>query len=112
MRKIVRKIALDPETFTPVLKIMLNDNGNVIELFSGDAPIYKYTAEEREQIIAINRALVDCDMPEMTEEEADWSVGMHLKNIPEPTTEELERLAGYRVEKTIVYLDKAVTDEL
>jgi len=112
MRKLVAMTTVDKKTFQPILKIRMNDSGVSSELFTGKMEVHKYTAEETAKINMFNKALLDNDMPLMSDEEADWSVGMHLKNIPEPTIEELQHLAGYRVEKKIIYLDKELSNEL
>ena len=112
MRKLTTVVGMNELTFQPILKILMRDNSVTTELYSGELKTSKYTAEEKAKIDMINKALSDNNLPLMTDEEQDWAVGMHLKNIPDPTTEELERLAGYKVEKKIVYLDKDASNEL
>jgi hypothetical protein len=105
MRKIVSTIRFDEATFQPILTIKMNNDGVSSELFSGKLEVGKYTAEETAKINLYNKALIDNDLPLMTVEEEEWALGKHLKK-PDPTTEELERLAGFKVEKKIIYLDK------
>ena len=105
MRKLVSVIGFDEATFQPTLTIKMNNDGVSSELFAGKLEVGNYTAEETAKINLYNKALIDNDLPLMTVEEEEWAVGKHLKK-PDPTTEELERLAGYKVEKKITYLDK------
>lgn len=105
MRKLRVYTQMDPNTFEPVLKVTSSENGVGTLLFEGKLKPGRYSAADQAKIDMFDKALVDNGLPTMTQEEADWSVGKHLENEPVATEEEIQRLAGFRVEKKIIKLD-------
>jgi hypothetical protein len=103
MRKLRVYTEMDPNTFEPVVKITSSDDGVGTLLFEGKLNPGRYTAAEQAKIDMFDKALRDNGLPIMTQEEADWSIGK--PSLPEPSEEEIQRLAGFRVEKKIIKLD-------
>ena len=109
MRKITEYINFDKTTFGETLDIWMLEDGVKTLLSTIKLEKPKYTPAQLLTINRFNKALADNDLPVMTEEEADWAVGMYLTPTDKDvntTEEELQRLAGYKVEKKITYLDK------
>jgi hypothetical protein len=108
MRKITEYINFDKSTFgETLLDIWMLEGGAKTLLSSCTLETHKFTPAQLLTINRFNKALIDNDLPVMTEEEANWAVGKHLISRDVNTTEEeLQRLAGYKVEKKITYLDQ------
>lgn len=112
MRKIKYALALNPDTFTPkeICKIRF-ENGDQVTVFERDLQEEKFlylgkqfTVEELQKINSINRGLDDMGMVPMTLEEVDFM--LNWNKIPEvKSADELQRLSGFVVEKTVKYLD-------
>lgn len=112
MRKIKYALMLNPDTFTPkaVCKVRF-DTGEQVTLFEKDLEEAQYsylgktfTVDEIQKIEAVNTGLEEKGMLPMTLEEADFM--LNWNKIPDVNnTDEMQRLAGFKVEKVITYLD-------
>ena len=111
MRKVLYTIGIDKETFTPFLLIKLRDeDGTVTELFKEEfvAKDTKYTAEQQAKINQVNTLLGINGKSPMTEEECDWMLDPNAYKAymdAEIQEDELQRLAGFKVERKITYFD-------
>lgn len=106
MRKIYYASERDAATFEPKLKIFVKEeNGEKIQL-EIKLPETKYTAEQRETIAQVNAAFDEHSMQNMTEEEIEYMLKLLPggEEPPDPTDEELQYLAGFKVEKKIIYI--------
>ena len=103
---------LDPNTFEPSEGCKIrNDDGTVFTVFN--RPLEKddleyqgkrFKPDELLQIKKINQGLATNGMESMTLEEVEFM--LHWNSMPDPKTpDELQRLSGFVVEKTIKYLD-------
>lgn len=115
MRKIVLITYLDPESFMPKISIkQKNEDGEIVELYSATLQSKsksKYTKEEMEKIDMVNSVLNEKGMDELTEEEIEYlldpaDMKKRLEEIEENmgNPENLQKLAGFRIEKKIVPL--------
>ena len=112
MRKINYSIECDPETFNlrADCKVRLED-GNVFTLFTrtvdDDEFMYKgsrFRIDEIQKIKEVNFFLGQQNLTPLTLEEAKFM--LNWNSVPDPkTTDELQRLSGFVVEKNIKYLD-------
>lgn len=108
MRKFIYTMEMDKTTFDLVATIRERDeNGVVSTLSTAVVKRPKYTPEQQIKIDAVNAALTAKNDAELTEEEIEFlldpmrsSISLHLGAA------DLQRLAGFTVEKKIVYLDK------
>ena len=115
MRKIIYNKHVNPTTFMPIMQIFLKDvDGNIITLC--DEPLKpmaakesKYSPEELVKINICNEYLAKNGHELMSEEEISYMLdptGLSKVDDTVKTIEDLQKLAGFKVEKTIVYLDK------
>jgi len=112
MRKIVYSIEFDKENFSSFLNIKMKDkDGKVSVLFREEMsrkPDSKYTPEQQAKINQVNQILsMNGDSP-MTEEECDYMLdpnGYKAYMESKLAEEELQRLAGFKVEKKITYFN-------
>lgn len=114
MRKIKYVLKADPKTFAPsVLCIAKLENGENITIIDKPLamPKYEYLGkcfkkDELEIITIINTRLSDLCMFPMTLEEAEYV--FNWNKIPEisdaATIENIQKLSGFVVEKTIKYV--------
>ena len=120
MRKIIYNKHVNSTTFMPTMQILLKDvDGNITTLC--DEPLVfkpvetKYSPEELVKINICNEQLEKNGHELMTEEEISYMLDptglSKLKDTVE-TIEDLQKLAGFKVEKTIVYLDKKVENDI
>lgn len=114
MRKVANVIKYHPKTYEAVIEIsMLAEDGSITELAKiphtrDTVTLEKYTAADCRNIDQCNAALVQHELPVMSEEENDWMLdptGLRWKPVIKTSPEEFERLAGFTVEKTIKYHD-------
>ena len=112
MRKVTYTIEFNNETFVPHLVIkMLNEDGQVTELFREEITAQlnsKYTPEQQAKINQVNNVMLATGNGVLTEEECDWmldpnSFRAHMEEKLDD--EQLQRLAGFKVEKKITYFD-------
>jgi hypothetical protein len=103
MRKFRKQVVADQKTFEPILHIYLTENGKGRKIFSGPLMVGRYTAEQQATINVINKVLTDQDLPIMSQEEADFAAEIHptQKLREDPSEEELQQLAGFKVTKTV-----------
>lgn len=112
MRKIINDVVLDPKNFQPIERVIVKENGQVSLLHKNvykETPLDKYTAAQRERIIKVNAVLEKNGMSSMTDEEIDYMldpIGNKLGGFGN-TPEELQFLAGFKVEKRIVPIDSS-----
>jgi hypothetical protein len=116
MRKIILIKELDIESFQPKITLkQKNNDGSIITLFSSTLellPTPKYTKEQVEKINFCNTILANKGMNLLTNEEIEYMLdpsGME-KRLGElekemQDTENLQKLAGFKVEKKIIPLD-------
>lgn len=114
MRKIILKRAIDPNSFKSIVELLeKHDDGSVKSLHRKEfKPVKeKYTKEEKEQIQICNSILKEENLPELTEEEIDYMLDPYglkkrSKNLDKQMDdlENLQRLAGFKVEKKIISL--------
>lgn len=119
MRKIIYNKHVNPTTFMPTMQILLKDvDGNIVTLC--DEPLVykpaetKYSPEELQKINICNEYLAKNGHELMTEEEISYMLdptGLSKVDDTVKTIEDLQKLAGFKVEKTIVYLDKKVEND-
>lgn len=110
MRKILLITEVDPISFLPRREVKMKDeNGNISILSSHSIELFsKYTTEQLQQIEICNAALRETGHAEMTEQEIEYMldpIGTSALAAKITSTAELQQLAGFKVEKTIVYLD-------
>lgn len=116
MRKIIVVKELDPTTFLPNITIkQKHDDGSVSELYSATLewqPEPKYTKEQLEKIDSCNTVLAEKGMDLLTEEEIEYMLdpegfGKRLTDLEKEMKDpkNLQKLAGFRVEKKIIPLD-------
>lgn len=119
MRKIICHTVMNPKSFQPETKVLQQtDGGEVITLFHAAteaAPknkLSKYTLAEQNRIRFCNKVLADKGQDELTEEEIEFMLdpGYGQKRISAldkemEDPEVLQRLAGFKVEKTIKLID-------
>ena len=105
------------KTFMSELVIKMRDeDGTVTELFREDlAKDYdsKYTPEQQAKINQVNGLLEMNGGHPMTEEECDWMLDPNACKAymdAELEEEELQRLAGFKVEKKITYFNDTHED--
>lgn len=112
MRKIVYSMMLDVETFEPKVGCKVRtEDGTVItvidRMLEKDEYLYlgkQFKPDELQKIKTVNQGLQLNGMDPMTLEEVDFM--LHWNEFPDPKTpDELQRLSGFVVEKTIKYLD-------
>ena len=106
MRKILYTLAIDNKTFEPLTVIrMREEDGTIVELLNEGFHSGKYTPEQRAKIDQVNALLTAKDHPPLTEEECDWMLvpTSHKTQTTDPAEDELQRLAGFKVEKKITY---------
>lgn len=112
MRKIKYAVSINPTSFQPIAKCKVKfDTGEMVTLFERELEAVRYeylgknfSEEEFGKITAINTALEEKGMIPMTLEEADYM--LNWNKIPEvKDPDEIQRLAGFKVEKVITYLD-------
>lgn len=105
MRKIVMNNELDPETFqpkAPELKIRFED-GTIASLKVSTLTPENFiglSMAEYALVLQCNSILNNAGMPSMTDEEALYFVGKTPQQ-KDPTVEDLTKLSGYTIEKTI-----------
>lgn len=112
MRKIIYAIGFDEKSFTPFLTIkMRGEDGKVSILFREEMSKQvdnKYTPEQQAKINQVNQLLGMNGEPPMTEEECDYMFdpqGAKTYMETDLDEEELQRLAGFKVEKKITYFN-------
>ena len=109
MRKILYTLAIDNKTFEPLTVIrMREEDGTVVELYRdtfNSTIDGKYTPEQRAKIDQTNALLLAKGYLPLTDEEADWMLvpTSHKTQTTDPAEDELQRLAGFKVEKKITY---------
>lgn len=108
----MRKITLNPRIgnqFTLDVErdwIVVKYPDNDIQEFSGQKKVfksYRYTAEQLKAIVEVNSVLAENAQPVMTDDEIEhllYPFGKESKIDPE----DLQTLAGFKVEKTITML--------
>lgn len=110
MRKICLQTVLNASTFAPTSILVIKNEDGTKTVFKkvhefDNGPLSKYTAEQRMEITKINYLLKENNQPEMTPEEMDWAIegpfGHWNKRASETTEEDLQALAGFKVEKSI-----------
>lgn len=115
MRKILIQRTVDIESFIPSIQVIMKDeNGKNSIISSVSYKRTKYTAEQQNNIDFCNNALREKGLAEMTEQEIEYMLdpmGFSAIEAKITTTEELQQLAGFKVEKTIVYLGQHSKDE-
>jgi len=110
----MRKITLNPSfgLNTPLAyadfknnSIVVREAGEIKEFKAERTNIfnYRYTAEQLQAISEVNNVLEENSQPLMTEEEIEFLLYPFGKE-KKLTAEELQHLAGFRVEKTIIPL--------
>lgn len=114
MRRFLGNVMIDPESFDPFYYLVEKDeSGKIIRKFKEvytSRPKPKYTAEEQDQINRCNDVLIKNQLPVLTEEEEEFlirpfvNVNNRLDALEKKaeTTEGLQELAGFRVEKKII----------
>jgi hypothetical protein len=111
MRKISGKIGYD---HNPIIEIKFLENDKITEVgrfeykYPEQRPTPRYTEKEQYHIDIINTKLVENGHPEMTVEETDFYIdptGSRWVNIPELTVDNIQRLSGFEVKKTIIPVD-------
>jgi hypothetical protein len=119
MRKIRIQDEINFKTFLPTTKISVIQEGKfepevIFEKAHEHKPkmIYRnkeYSFEDYQKIELCNQALINKEYDIMTIEEADemlWlSNKAYTKKYEDADTDELQRLAGFKVEKKIITLD-------
>lgn len=110
MRKIIYRHVLNHRTFQPILTINLKtEDGNVTELLKAELEITsRYSEEELRKINLCNKLLIEKGMPTMTDDEINYMLDpMGLKTLNDENIKdyELQRLAGFKIEKTITYFN-------
>jgi len=113
MRKFLETIAVDTSGFDPYLIITMKDESgsNTVLLKTKMEPDNsvksKYSLTEQKRIDRINQLLMERGFATMTEPESDFLIdpnGLRWNKI-DTNTEDLQRLAGFTVEKKITYYD-------
>lgn len=113
MRQFFKSETVDPKTFdTRVYLAMKKDGGPITVLLNKLRPIEdlrKYTREQQAVFRMFNEKLVDIGEPEMTDDEKDFffKLGKYDPNNIVKEPEDLQKLAGFKVEKKIIYTDAA-----
>lgn len=113
IRKFFKSETLDPKTFDIRVHLsMKKDDGTVTVLLNKLKPIEdlsKYTREQQAVFKMFNEKLVDIGEPEMTDDEKDFcfKLGKYDPNSIVKEPEDLQALAGFKVEKKIIYTDAA-----
>lgn len=118
MRKIIYNKHVDPTTFLPTMQIILKDkDGNITTLCNEPMEWVqsKYSPEELKKINLCNEHLAKNGHELMTDEEISYMLdptGISKLADTVKTKEDLQKLAGFKVEKTIVYIDKKVENDI
>ena len=84
--------------------IVVKYDDNNIQEFSGQKKVfnsYRHTAEQLKAIVEVNSVLAENGQPVMTDDETDYLLYPFGKET-KVATEDLQALAGFRVEKTVV----------
>lgn len=105
MRKIAKIFELDEITFdSKYVYKMLDLDGSIITLATEPSKEHNnYTAEQKLEIIRVNEMLKEKDKLPLTESEIEWMFkGSPKTDITE--VEQLQKLAGFAVEKKITYV--------
>ena len=109
MSKMTRRITLNPRignqsTFDFNHDWIVVKEGDNIKEFKGERKVFnshRYTAEQLKAVVEVNDVLRQNGQPEMNEEEVEHLLYPFGKETKLDTTD-LQHLAGFRVEKTIV----------
>lgn len=107
MRKIRLHTTVNADTFAPISMIVIKNEDGTKTVFKKEREfeprMLKYTDEQIATIKSINLLLKENNQAEMTPEEMDWAAdpGAYIKRTNEMTEEELQALAGFKVEKII-----------
>jgi len=104
MRKIKTTIVLDPISFEMRMQVLVRDENDNKVKFETTLRERKYTAAQRELIALVNGILTENEQDFLTEEEIEFL--LRPISTEEPTEEEIQALAGFKVEKKIIYTDK------
>lgn len=114
MRKFRKDQYLNTDTFQPAARVIMKaEDGSTTVLFDAVLELAKdsnpkYTAQDREDIKLVNGILISKNMDIMTEEE-EFSLidptGVRFGPYKDVKPEDLQRLAGFEVQKTIKYYD-------
>ena len=108
MRKIWVDIALNPDTFEPVQRVVVREDNQLLFVHKEpyvETPLSKYTHAQRAQIILANDALKKNGMEEITEEEIQYLIHPFGADL-DITAEELQYLAGFKMVRVAVSIDK------
>lgn len=113
MRKFYIAPSYEENTFRPMAEVRYIDEDGKSKLLDRSVlePVeFKYlgkefTEQDIKKINQINALLEKSNMPLMTLEEAEWLCFDPIKKDKNTQPEEIQRLAGFKVEKTITYLD-------
>jgi hypothetical protein len=108
MRKIIAHKSLNPDTFAPIVTVVVKNSDGSKNVYKQtfDAqkdPMDKYTEEQRRTLNGINYVLEENDQPIMTLEEMDWAADPYGVGAREKATteEELQALSGFTIKKIV-----------
>ena len=122
MRKIIVSTGIDTNSFQPMVSVFeVTGPGQkevYLEEYVKQTPSSKYTPEEQAKIDLCNRALSEKGKDPLTEEEIEYMLdpgGLakrveHINNEMQDH-ENLQKLAGFRVEKRIVPVENGDKNE-
>lgn len=118
MRKVLYTMGFNDKTFVPYVVIKMRDeDGVVTELFKEDVTVdhnNKYTPEQQAKINQVNGLLSMNGEHPMTEEECDWMLDPNAYKAymeEKLEDEQLQRLAGFKVEKKITYFNDVAHED-
>jgi len=103
MRKINTTKVLNPSSYEPAIAIyVINEDGSKEQFLANDHQ--QYTPAQMHLINRINTTFTKNGKPVLSEEEINYL--LRSDELVEPNEEELQKLAGFTVEKKIIYNDK------
>jgi len=103
MRKINTEVVLHPDTFNPVFRVFVVNEDGSKEKFAHEL-VEKYTPEQSVMIGRVNATFIKNGQDMLTEDEINYLI--RKPEVDEPTEQDLQKLAGFTVEKKIIYDNK------
>jgi hypothetical protein len=100
MRKIHTGAILDTETWLPRIQVIVLNEDGTKEIFTNTYD-EKYPPEQAAIINRINNAFTKHNQLLLTDEEIEYL--FRETKVVEPSEEDLQKLAGFTVEKKIIY---------
>jgi hypothetical protein len=100
MRKINIGGVLDPLTFAVTVQIRVRNEDSTISKLT--TIVDKYPTEHQDIVLVVNDCFTSTNMSPLTKEEIFFLLNPTI-STEEPNEDEIQTLAGFKVEKKIIY---------